>query len=43
MCTLHRVVATGDVRVGGENERLVALVEDVERDPCRLNLCTLLI
>ena len=31
MFTLHWVVATGDVRLGGETERLVALVVDVER------------
>ena len=42
MCILHWVVATGDVRVGGETERLVALVVDVQSDPCRLK-CTLLI
>ena len=28
---LHWVVATGDVRLGGETESLVALVVDVER------------
>ena len=35
MFTLRWVVATGDVRLGGETESLVALVVDVERSDIR--------